>query len=247
MLRVAIVTESDGRWSTDFPDGQPTTQIRGELLMVRSAALYADVVELYSPWTAVLRQAYDGVRRLCDGDVLDIVSAMRPDLMMSAFRRGSTVEDRVAIVFEVLRAQPQWRTMREDAYELLGAFSHGIIREGFTTTEADPGAGIVQSRFARRVAGLAADPSIHLVFDESSSQLMQAVKSVLSEDEWGWRRHREAEFGGGFIARLPAFPIATLDQLLEVKGELSEPLDMYRESIVHEVVPLPVELRWRPS
>lgn len=102
------------------------------------------------------------------------------------------------------------------------------------------------------------DPAIHALFDRSSASL---ARSLVREGHVDLHRltlvhAKEAAVGGGLISRLPSFPTSSIDEVLELRGDLMAQLAGYRRAIVgfagrvqsdglDEAVAVEVEDLWR--
>jgi len=77
------------------------------------------------------------------------------------------------------------------------------------------------------------DGRTRLLFDEGAGNLVQAMvdEGVVPPDEIGLRLAGAGALGAGFVARLPAFPEAPMDELLDLRGELDGPLTRYRGAV----------------
>ncbi|MFL6110594.1 MAG: hypothetical protein ACJ786_04490, partial [Catenulispora sp.] len=76
----------------------------------------------------------------------------------------------------------------------------------------------------------------HALVDARAAEYARLVQTAMPDlmSTGAHRRARIAEIGAGMIARLPAFPDAPLDELLDVKRELHGALDRYR-AVVSEL------------
>jgi hypothetical protein len=77
------------------------------------------------------------------------------------------------------------------------------------------------------------DGRTRLLFDEGSGDLVQSMfeEGVIAPNEIGLRLAGSAALGAGFVARLPAFTEAPMDELLDLRGELDAPLTRYRGAV----------------
>ena len=79
------------------------------------------------------------------------------------------------------------------------------------------------------------DYRTRVLFDEESGSLVQSMldEGVLKPHQIGLRLAGDAALGAGFVARLPTFGEGPMDELLDVRGELSAPLIRYRRSVAN--------------
>lgn len=119
---------------------------------------------------------------------------------------------------------------------LLPALRSGLVTlssSGFTdATAADTDA--VMEKWLALLRGLLADKRTRLVLDDQVGSLAAALIREGSVDP-----HRlallhagEAAVGSGLVARLPVFPGAPLDELLDLRSDLSGCLGRYRAAVV---------------
>lgn len=85
------------------------------------------------------------------------------------------------------------------------------------------------------------DGRTRLLFDEHAGSLVHSMvdEGVIPPDEIGLRLAGQAALGAGFVARLPAFPEAPMDELIDLRGELDGPLTRYRGAIAKFSVGVP--------
>lgn len=89
------------------------------------------------------------------------------------------------------------------------------------------------------------DRKVRVLFDKASAGLIEAMRREgrLPDNPQSVRLARQAALGAGLVARLPAFPQAPMDELLDLKKELVRPIAVYQGAIVRYSQQLPqVEL-----
>lgn len=86
------------------------------------------------------------------------------------------------------------------------------------------------------------DPRVHLMFDEQAASLVGSLidEEVVRPSRLALVNAGEAAIGSGMIARLPAFPNTPLDELLDLRSDLDDPLARYRRAISQMAVHLRV-------
>ena len=86
-----------------------------------------------------------------------------------------------------------------------------------------------------------ADRRTRLLFDEGAGDIMNELldEGVISPDQIGLRLAGKAALGAGFVARLPAFTEAPMDELLDLRADLDKPLRRYRGAVSQFSVDLP--------
>jgi len=82
--------------------------------------------------------------------------------------------------------------------------------------------------------GLLVDKRTRLVLDDQVGSLAAAVirEGHVDPHRLALQHAGEAAVGTGLVARLPAFPGAPLDELLDLRSDLTGPLGRYRAVVV---------------
>jgi hypothetical protein len=78
------------------------------------------------------------------------------------------------------------------------------------------------------------DRRSRLLFDRQSGSLVQSMlaEGIIPSNPQGLQLAAQAALGAGFTERLPAFPSAKMDELLDMRKELALPLARYRGAVV---------------
>jgi hypothetical protein len=86
------------------------------------------------------------------------------------------------------------------------------------------------------------DPRVHLMFDEQTASLVGSLidEEVVRPSRLALVNAGQAAIGSGMIARLPAFPNTPLDELLDLRSDLDDPLARYRRAVSQMAVQLRV-------
>lgn len=86
------------------------------------------------------------------------------------------------------------------------------------------------------------DPRVHLMFDEQAASLVGSLidEEVVRPSRLAVMNAGQAAIGSGMIARLPAFPDTRLDELLDLRSDLDDPLARYRRAVSQMAVHLRV-------
>lgn len=236
------------------PNGQPS--LAGELRLLRSSLLYSDHIDLVAPSASWLTDF-----RPLRGVTADNLWWTIPSLPLETLRRITPddldpVQARKAM--RALRARPvndperrecerMWRaslpqvakTVSEvfdsgEAQEIemaLDAGSVSMISKG--TRFEDP---IDQqvSWFRDRLTEALGDPGTHMLMDGPSTAFLRdsevypdGLPTVAAT------RSRHAAVGTGLVEKLPTFPDAPMDHVLEAREELAEGRAKYRASAKH--------------
>lgn len=122
------------------------------------------------------------------------------------------------------------------AEELLPALGSGLVTlsaSGFTNESATDTDALMENWLAL-LRGLLVDRRTRLVLDEQVGSLAASLirEGHIAAHRLALVHAGEAAVGSGLIARLPAFPEAPLDELLDVRGDLAGPLGRYRAAVV---------------
>ncbi|KRF19415.1 hypothetical protein ASG90_20595 [Nocardioides sp. Soil797] len=77
------------------------------------------------------------------------------------------------------------------------------------------------------------DKETRLLFDRQAGGLIQSMleDGMIPSNPQGLRLAAQAALGAGFAERLPAFPTAKMDELLDMRKELALPLARYRGAV----------------
>lgn len=77
------------------------------------------------------------------------------------------------------------------------------------------------------------DRRTRLLFDDEAEEHVREMltEGVLPPDQVGLRLASKAAIGAGFVARLPSFSLAPMDELIDLRKELAEPLVRYRGAV----------------
>ncbi|MER6936699.1 hypothetical protein ABTX24_18720 [Nocardioides sp. NPDC127514] len=78
------------------------------------------------------------------------------------------------------------------------------------------------------------DKKTRLLFDKQAGNLIQLMleDGMIPSNPQGLRLAAQAAIGAGFTERLPSFPMAKMDELLDLRKELALPLARYRGAVV---------------
>ncbi len=122
------------------------------------------------------------------------------------------------------------------AEELLPAIGSGLVTlsaSGFTDeTAADTDA--VMENWLALLRALLVDTKTRLLLDDQVGSLAASLirEGHVEPHRLTMRHAGQAAVGSGLVARLPAFPGAPLDEILDLRGDLAGPLGRYRSAVV---------------
>lgn len=164
---------------------------------------------------------------------------------------GESIFEFIEKAHELLHPAQDEILLMTGAEELRPALESGILRVadlgvGMESAVAAAVSGAMTSD--REIAGWIgqiesrmSDRRTRLLFDEDSGDLIQSMlnEGIVAPDQIGLRLAGKAAAGAGFVARLPAFSEARMDELLDLRVELDAPLRRYRAAISQFSVALP--------
>jgi hypothetical protein len=86
------------------------------------------------------------------------------------------------------------------------------------------------------------DPKYYPLFDTQIAELVNTAvrEGVLDPSQHVRSRGKQAGAASGFLARLPTFPTASMDEIVDIRGELDRPLVRFRAemaNLAHELKP----------
>ena len=83
------------------------------------------------------------------------------------------------------------------------------------------------------LVGMLRDPSTHLIFDDSTGTLVQALidGNKISPDALSLAHSKNVSVGSGLIRKLPALTSAPMDEILDLRREANGSLSRYRRAV----------------
>lgn len=253
-LEVAIVTAPS---STDSG-----VSLARDVELVKACALYADHIELVSVGAVMIAGAThlveggdqallalvaslddDTMRHLGGGnmpanwrDVLKLLSRSDAALPPEAAELARGLRDSLTEAQAGLTGTLEKLLVDSGAAELLPAFKSGLVTlstSGFTNEGAADTDALMENWLAL-LRALLVDKRTRLVLDDQVGNLAASLirEGHLDPHRLALVHAGEAAVGSGLVARLPAFPEAPLDELLDVRGDLAGPLGRYRAAVV---------------
>jgi len=206
-------------------------ELRSELSLARSAVLYADEIVLFSPWADLARETI-ALRESLHAPEIWGALADNPQILRDLSPDSVRTVENLAGIVASRRTEHDHEVAELNAAAARGAVrQHSLMRRNHEDEE-----GTFLSRLIDGLVPLLQDPTVHAVFDRRASQVFRHLGQTdarLASPSLG-QRSREAELGAGLVARLPAFPQAPLDELLDLKEDLNGPLQRYR-AVVHKL------------
>lgn len=139
--------------------------------------------------------------------------------------------------------QKTLRKMRQDLHsdlglhggmELLAAVNSGLVEvsEGSLPTEITSHDELIRI-YVDTLSGLIRDPATHLMFDDSTGVLIQALvdEGKIDSDALSLAHSKNVAIGGGLIRKLPALTAAPMDEILDIRKEADGSLSKYRRAV----------------
>jgi hypothetical protein len=205
-------------------------ELRSELSLARSSILYADEILMFSPWADLAKESI-ALRETLHGPEIWGTLAANPELRdrLAGSPETARILGEIASIASTNETERDYEVTELKSAEVRGQLRHvSLMRKGHEDEE-----GTFLSRLLDEMIPLLEEPSVHAVFDVRAAAVFRNLSKSdarLAAATLG-QRNREAELGAGLIARLPAFPDAPIDALLDLKSDLAGPLLRYRSAI----------------
>lgn len=134
-------------------------------------------------------------------------------------------------VFDELRGVTAGILDSSGIAELVPAIQHGLLRLTPVARAGDSTDQMIE-RYTAKLTGLLRNPRVHLLVDEMMGSIARGLldEGHVEASAVTLRKAGTAAVGSGLIARLPAFDQVPMDELLDLRGDLTVPLARYRQS-----------------
>lgn len=111
--------------------------------------------------------------------------------------------------------------------ELLEVYTFGSILKG-TDSQA------VIDEYVRVLSAAVSDAKTYPLFDESAGRLISSgiAAGIIPVSDSGIDRGKEVALAADLFARLPLFPKATVNEILDIRRELERPLRRFRSAMI---------------
>lgn len=233
--------------------------VHGDVELVKAALLYADKVELISMGTGMIgsvaavseggTEAMLALLTSLDDDVLEHMNggSSLPDgwrqlVPLMVGLSGTPAGDELGIpnVDEVFaEAREELSTIADELVVNSGASELIPCIEDGTLTLSDAGIEAISDfdaflpRWSELLQTRLRDRRTKLLFDAQAGDLVASMlrEGHIEPDASGIKRAGQAAVGAGLVARLPAFPNAPMDELLDLRGDLIDALVRYRGAV----------------
>lgn len=229
-----------------------------EMNYVKSALLYADQVSLISPMAYLFHQFTDEKNSLNEKNaiklfykILPLIKEKDPDTYNSFY---PVLNELSKIVngkqynslpyVKKIQIKSQLKSYSQDFSKLMFSFIgnenaddlDSLIRQGqvkiesFNNSIADVDRSVLEYYNKLKVALKSSYP----LFDEQSNDLMKAAleSNIINVSPTDKRKITHAGLADNYIQRLPSFSEATIDELIDIKSELSQPLIRFRSKML---------------
>jgi hypothetical protein len=246
------LTLTVGASPTTKSNSQPS--LRNELRLVRSSLLYADHVDLVAPtvgwmrtllpllitdvddpWRSIAALPPETLERL---GVTDITPAQFKAQMLKFARATDHAPQRLEAqqqFQELIIAGKQQATEvcgSDEALELDMALDSGAVTLISDGTRLEDSIDQQVEWFRSRLSQAMAEPGSSVLLDDVTSEfLRQSGRYADGLSPVADGRSRRASVGAGLVERLPTFPEARMQEVLEAREELAEGRAAYRVSV----------------
>src|SRR6266508_1224796 len=236
------------------PSGE--LSLENEIRLVKPALLYADHVTLYSPATSMLAMTA-GLGELNEHQKLEFLRQVAPSISPSivpdlvavldtyealrAKRRRSREE---ILIVEKVRRQldAAWVELRPKLDELLSrsgveqllpAIEQDLLEIDLIVSGNEFDFEWFLHEFVDRLLRSLLSPIVYPLFDDTSGALVRAhvAEGLIEPRPASDSRAKQVAAAARFMSRLPAFPQATVAEVLDVRKALSSPLVRFRAGI----------------
>lgn len=233
----------------------PTSKfsLETELRLIKPSLLYGDRVTLYSPATSFVAMAA-AIGELTEDQQIDFLAQVLPEvnpaqaedtlLVINAFRelrrKRRRTRDEILLV-EKMRRQLRraWDMMRgrmdemiasSGANELVPAMEMGLLEVDVLLREDEFSFEQLLQDFLDRLAKSLTSDVAYPLFDDQAGSLVEAhvAEGLIVPTRSAEARGRQVGAAAAFMSRLPAFPGATISEVLDIRDELRDPLVRFR-------------------
>jgi len=223
-----------------------------EIRLAKPALLYGDQVTLYSP-VAVLLASAEEVAGLDDEGLIEFFRTVGPGLdpgfeaglayVEHLRRKRHRTKEELQLVLGFGRQLRQTAMELREAVgpllesagvpELAPAIDAGLLRIDPLVSEATDDLDAVVDAYVGKLRELLVNRSAHPLFDEGVGSLVRAGvnEGMFELGSAAGRRAKDVGVASELIARVPAFPEASVAEILDVREELRIPLGRFRSAV----------------
>ncbi|MDP9358744.1 MAG: hypothetical protein M3R02_26390 [Chloroflexota bacterium] len=229
-----------------------------EIRLVKPALLYADTVSLCSPAVSMLSMVA-GIAGLSEADRLTLVESFAAAVgsqkapgtlvgaelyrQIKAKRRGRSRQELTLMLKFELALERIWSQhlvpdverllASSGADQLVQALEAGLLQIDPLITDEAADTNTMVELFVSKVYGMLSDAAAYPLLDDRSGALVRAaVKEGVFQPVASARDHgKQVMIASDALGRLPAFPAATIDEMLDIRRELRLPLIRFRAAV----------------
>jgi hypothetical protein len=225
----------------------PEVSLGKEIRLCRAALLYGDAVTLYSP-NALMLASVEQLGTATADERIELLRALVPIIQPEAGPALNETLDQVMRLRRARRRTPEelqlvmrlehmlkreWQGIEETAaqmlesagaHELIPAMRSGLLElHPLVEANSDMSGDSVVESLAARAGEVLADGTMYPLLDDAMGDF---VRAGLSEGLFevlpkAGIHARQAGAAAGFFEMLPSFPLARIDEVLDIRRELS--------------------------
>lgn len=228
-----------------------------DIRLLKPALLYGDRVTLYSPVATMLAMTA-GLAELSERDRISFLRQVVP--IVAGQDSGSTLEaldlyeqlrrKRNRTREEIVAAERFRRELDRNWHKLRSVIERTLEQAGADQLVAAMEAGLLTvdpilsgddfdfeeflRAFVDKLADLLTASLSYPLFDDSAGGLVQAhvAEGLIVPTEGARGRGKQVTAASEFMSRLPAFPAASIQEVLGIRDELKDPLTRFRAGMV---------------
>jgi hypothetical protein len=240
-VRIAITTSPSG------------LSLAEEIRLLKPALLYADHVTLYSP-TAALLASTRAVGEMGEDGMISLLREVGPliepkavaglDLYDELQRKRRRTREELQAVIQMKQmllgfAGEFLSTVDElldqaGAAEIVPALEAGLVTIDPLVREGDQGDDALFNAYLDRLRELLAGGQAYPLLDDQAGDLVRAAVSegAFELGPTAMRRGKQVTAASQFMAQLPAFPGASIAEVIDIRDRLRPPLVRFRGAMV---------------
>jgi hypothetical protein len=245
-VRIAVVTGPG-----------PEVSLGNEIRLCRAALLYGDAVTLYSP-NALMLASVERLGNATGDERIELLRAFYPivepdagpavlealdQLMGLRTRRRRTREELQLVVRLEQMLKREWHGIEETAaqlleqagaHELIPAMRAGLLElHPLVEADSDMSTDSLVRGLVARTGEVLADGATYPLLDDALGDLVRAAlrEGLFEVLPRAGVHARQAGAAAEFFEMLPSFPLARIDEVLDIRRELEGPLTRFRGAL----------------
>jgi hypothetical protein len=157
---------------------------------------------------------------------------------------GRDYEAMMASVTDQLKGVAKKLVVESGAAELIPCIESGALTLSDAGLDAGAGGDNVLEGWIELLQRRLHDSRSRLLFDNRAGDLVASMlaEGMIDSNELGLKHAGQAAVGAGLVARLPAFPQAPMDELLDLRSDLAPALARYRRAVFRLSKELPASV-----